>query len=187
MESGTSDNAEFVPVLTQLSQGYQEATVKSKHQPRFKNLVQRFKQLYGVEPLFFCRAPGRVNIIGEHIDYCGYSVLPAAIEQDFIMAYVPSEKAEIEVNTIDKDQYPAERLPTDPYQKFKEGHYWINYFLCGYKAVLAIDETYASKVAAPKGFKVLIDSHVPPAAGVSSSSAFTVCAAVTTMHANGLH
>jgi galactokinase len=33
----------------------------------------------------------------------------------------------------------------------------------------------------------LIDSHVPPAAGVSSSSAFTVCAAVVTMHANNMH
>jgi galactokinase len=38
----------------------------------------------------------------------------------------------------------------------------------------------------PKGLKILIDSHVPPAAGLSSSSAFTVCAAVLTMHANGL-
>jgi|LauGreDrversion4_2_1035121.scaffolds.fasta_scaffold435616_1 N-acetylgalactosamine kinase len=150
-------------------------------------MVQRFKQLYGVEPLYFCRAPGRVNIIGEHIDYCGYSVLPAAIEQDFVMAYIPSDKSEIEVNNIDKDQYPAEKLSTDPFQKFKEGHHWINYFLCGYKAVLAIDEKYYSKVAAPKGFKVLIDSHVPPAAGVSSSSAFTVCAAVVTIHANSLH
>jgi len=34
---------------------------------------------------------------------------------------------------------------------------------------------------------VLIDSHVPPAAGVSSSSAFTVCAAVVTMHVNNMH
>ena len=38
----------------------------------------------------------------------------------------------------------------------------------------------------PKGFKVLIDSVVPQAAGLSSSSAFTVCAAITTMHVNGL-
>ena len=38
----------------------------------------------------------------------------------------------------------------------------------------------------PKGMKILIDSVVPPAAGLSSSSAFTVCAAITTMHANGL-
>ena len=103
------------------------------------------------------------------------------------MAYVPSDKSEIEVNNIDKDQYPAERLSTDPFQKFKEGIHWINYFLCGYKAVLAIDEKYYGKITAPKGFKVLIDSHVPPAAGVSSSSAFTVCAAVVTMHANNMH
>ena len=102
------------------------------------------------------------------------------------MAYIPIDKSEIEVNNIDKDQYPTERLSTDPFQKFKEGHHWINYFLCGYKAILAIDEKYYSKVPNPKGFKILIDSHVPPAAGVSSSSAFTVCAAIVTMHANNL-
>jgi len=34
--------------------------------------------------------------------------------------------------------------------------------------------------------KILIDSIVPPAAGLSSSSAFTVCAAITTAHANGV-
>ena len=39
-------------------------------------------------------------------------------------------------------------------------------------------------VAQPKGMKILIDSIVPPAAGLSSSSAFTVCAAITTAHAN---
>ena len=177
-----------VPILTQLNQAYQDVngSIKQKHEPRYKNLTQRFKQLYGVQPDFFCRAPGRVNIIGEHIDYCGYSVLPAAIEQDFVMAYTLNEKEEIEINNIDKDQYPKEKLSTDPFQKFKEGHHWINYFICGYKAVLAIDDKYYSKILSPKGFKVLIDSHVPPAAGVSSSSAFTVCAAILTASANNM-
>jgi galactokinase len=58
--------------------------------------------------------------------------------------------------------------------------------LCGYKAILAINEELYKQVQKPKGMKIFIDSHVPPAAGLSSSSAFTVCSAVATAFANGL-
>ena len=96
--------------------------------------------------LIYCRAPGRVNIIGEHIDYCGYSVLPAALEQDFVMAYIPTDDDQITINNIDKDTYAAETISTDPYQKFRDHAHWINYFLCGYKAILAHDESVKSLV-----------------------------------------
>lgn len=178
-----------VPVVDQLSKIYQNVnnSLKEVHEKRFYNLKKRFEAQYGEEPRFFCRAPGRVNIIGEHIDYCGYSVLPAALDQDFIMAYSPSDKDEIVLNNVDKDMYAGERLSTDPYQKFKEEAHWINYFLCGYKAVLSLEDSpLRSKVSKPQGMKILIDSVVPPAAGLSSSSAFCVCAAVTTLHANEL-
>jgi N-acetylgalactosamine kinase len=80
----------------------------------------RFKKLYGHIPKYYCRAPGRVNIIGEHIDYCGYSVLPAAIEQDFIMAYSPVEEGEpgdeeIVINNIDSASYEPVTISTDPF------------------------------------------------------------------------
>jgi len=142
--------------------------------------------LYGESPKFFCRAPGRVNIIGEHIDYCGYSVLPAAVEQDFVMAYITTDEDKIELNNIDKDAYPGEKISTDPYQKFKEDHSWVNYFVCGLKAVLSVDEKWAKQVIKPKGLKILIDSRVPQAAGLSSSSAFTVCTALVILHANNM-
>ena len=65
--------------------------------------------------------------------------------------------------------------------------HFMNYFLCGYKAILAHNQEIKAMVPGkPKGMKILIDSHVPAAAGLSSSSAFTVCAAVTTAHANGV-
>lgn len=78
-------------------------------------MTKRFEAIYGQKPKFFCRAPGRVNIIGEHIDYCGYSVLPAALDQDFIMAYVVSDDDKITLNNIDKDTFPKEIIETDPF------------------------------------------------------------------------
>jgi galactokinase len=71
-----------VPVVKSLADIYLDVdgSLKNIHQVRYVNLTQRFEGIYGKKPDFFVRAPGRVNIIGEHIDYCGYSVLPAAIE-----------------------------------------------------------------------------------------------------------
>ena len=42
----------------------------------------------------FARAPGRVSVLGGHCDYCGYNVLPAALEQDFLMAFTVVEDGE---------------------------------------------------------------------------------------------
>ena len=53
---------------------------------RARTLAAAFAAKYGASPSFVARAPGRVNLIGEHVDYCGYSVLPMAIEQDVAMA-----------------------------------------------------------------------------------------------------
>jgi galactokinase len=105
--------------------------------------------------------------------------------QYLIIGYC-SDSEEIEINNIDKDKYPVEKISTDPFQKLRENADWLNYFLCGYKAVLSLNKDWAAQVPKPKGLKMLIDSHVPTAAGLSSSSAFTVCAAVVALHANGL-
>ena len=102
------------------------------------------------------------------------------------MAYTIAEEDTITIHNIDKDSFPPDVLSTDPLQKFREDAHWANYFLCGYKAILALNSPVKDLVKAPKGLKILIESLVPPAAGLSSSSAFTVCAAVTTLHANGL-
>ena len=56
---------------------------------RTKALASAFVAKYGTPPAFVARAPGRVNLIGEHVDYCGYPVLPMAIEQDVAMAVLP--------------------------------------------------------------------------------------------------
>jgi galactokinase len=44
------------------------------------------QQTYGARPEAVARAPGRVNLIGEHIDYMGFGVLPCAIEKSVTIA-----------------------------------------------------------------------------------------------------
>jgi galactokinase len=102
------------------------------------------------------------------------------------MAYTYDDADTITINNVDKDQFPTEVLETSPLQKFREDAHWLNYFLCGYKAILGFNSPVKDQVQKPQGLKILIDSLVPPAAGLSSSSAFCVCAAVTTLHANNL-
>jgi galactokinase len=46
------------------------------------HMSTHFETKFGGKAEFYSVAPGRVNLIGEHIDYCGYSVLPMAIEQN---------------------------------------------------------------------------------------------------------
>ena len=107
-----------VKVVNSLQGVYADASIK-KQEKRLEQLRERFKQQYNSLPKYMARAPGRVNIIGEHIDYCGYSVLPAAIEQDFIIAFTPFWEGEdakkIQIANIDKDMFPSETLSTDPY------------------------------------------------------------------------
>ena len=53
---------------------------------RYARLIATFEEQYGGKPDLLARSPGRVNLIGEHIDYEGFSVLPMALALDTIVA-----------------------------------------------------------------------------------------------------
>lgn len=71
--------------------------------PKLKTVQQRFQEEFNVLPDFFVRVPGRVNLIGEHIDYCGYSVCPMAIQPDIVIAVKLNSDSVIHIaNTSDQ-------------------------------------------------------------------------------------
>ncbi|CAH1797812.1 unnamed protein product, partial [Owenia fusiformis] len=147
---------------------------------RFSSLTDKFRSKFNEEPEFYARAPGRVNLIGEHIDYCGYSVLPMAIEQDILIAAVPNDSAKLDlVNT--SPEYVEYNCTTTNVEIDKSKPLWYHYFLCGYKGII---EHF--NIKSPKGMNVAVDGIIPRSAGLSSSSALVCCAALVTLRCNKL-
>lgn len=70
--------------------------------PTVSKLPQLFRQRFGSEPLLF-RAPGRVNLIGEHTDYNDGFVLPAAIDLATYVAIAPRPDRQLRVHSVNLD------------------------------------------------------------------------------------
>jgi len=148
---------------------------------RFEKFILEFKAEFGsAAPEFIIRVPGRVNLIGEHIDYCGYAVHPMAIEQDILVAVVHSGDSGLEIRNTDPT-YPTYKCSSlDNIEISTEKIFWWSYFLCGLKGV------FEELKVQPAGMKLLVSGRVPPSAGLSSSSALVVSAAITAISVNSL-
>ncbi|XP_058397524.1 N-acetylgalactosamine kinase isoform X4 [Diceros bicornis minor] len=108
--------------------------VQVAEHPRLLKLKEMFHSKFGSIPKFYVRAPGRVNIIGEHIDYCGYSVLPMAIEQDMLIAVEPVKTHTLQLANTNP-LYPDFSTSANNIQIDKTKPLWHNYFLCGFKGI----------------------------------------------------
>ncbi|TFK36667.1 Galactokinase [Crucibulum laeve] len=80
---------EHIPVYTTLQDLYGGLGTSLDHALRWNNLAEEFEKRFGREPAYIARAPGRVNLIGEHIDYALFGVLPMAVERDILIACAP--------------------------------------------------------------------------------------------------
>jgi galactokinase len=127
-------------------------------------LAQRFRERFGRKPRLF-RAPGRINIIGEHTDYTGGLVMPAAIDRWCTVAIAANGSRAMNVVAA---SLSAEAVVDLDALKPRGG--WVDY-VAGVASVLL-----ANGVAVP-GCDVMIESDVPIGAGVSSSAAIEVSVA----------
>ncbi len=67
-------------------------------------LTTIFQKKFGSRPAFIARAPGRVNLLGEHVDYNDGFVLPAAIDRATYIAFAPSESGQTTLWAADFDK-----------------------------------------------------------------------------------
>src|SRR5256884_3478196 len=122
------------------------------------------------------RAPGRVNLIGEHIDYCGLPVLPMALGRSVRLAFHPRSDRETRLVNRDPRFAPSAFAVNESIPPAPAGD-WGNYARAAVGAV-------ARRFPDLRGVDALVESDLPIAAGLSSSSALVVAMALAIMHAN---
>ena len=113
-----------------------EEIYSSSQKERYLQILQEFKQRYGDTADFVARAPGRVNLIGEHIDYEGYGVLPFAIEKDCVIAVKLHHSNTIEINHVCPDKYPTHIISSNPHDTPHYLNPYVRFFFAGYQAIL---------------------------------------------------
>ena len=125
-----------------------------------KRLKEKFLDIYGGETRLF-RAPGRVNLIGEHTDYNGGFVLPMAIDKETAVAAAPRNDRRVKVFTINLEESAEFDLDVD---KKRENGFWLNY-------IEGVARILEQKNVRLTGANLLVWSDVPTGAGLSSSAA----------------
>lgn len=150
----------------------------SQKETVYNEIGKYFTSQFGSSPSFYSRVPGRVNLIGEHIDYCGFSVLPMAIEQEIVLAVGYNDSDVLKLVNFDSDKYESFSTCVHDFHIDTTSPRWYHYFLCGYKGIA---ENY---VLQHKGLDIIVKGTVPPSAGLSSSSALVCASALATSFAN---
>ena len=163
--SASSENVPVVNIPEELRQS-----------ERVDRLIEHFAKKFDSKPVFLVRVPGRVNIIGEHIDYVGYAVFPMALKQDIIMAVAVNQSSRINLTNLEAGEYSDFSTYASSLE-FPQPPKWYHYFQCGYRAI--IDHFLGGDPSL--GLDVAVHGTIPPSAGLSSSSAMVCASALSSI------
>ena len=137
-------------------------------------LAKIFLARFGAEPRIF-RAPGRVNLIGEHVDYNDGFVLPAAIELSTCTAIAPRQDQRLHVFSENlQETAEIDLTETNPQRADR----WSDYV----RGVALMLQKLGLQLA---GGNIAIHSDIPIGAGLSSSAALAVSLASALLSNSG--
>lgn len=156
-------------VITTLPRFATRATIELQFHHMIESL---FSQHFGAsdQSTFTVRAPGRVNLIGEHVDYNDGFVLPIAISLQTVFLLRPREDRTVKLFAANFDETREFSL-----DEISKQDAWIDY-------VQGVARELAGASVPLHGFEGVIISDVPTASGLSSSAALEVGAAIAFTH-----
>jgi galactokinase len=137
-------------------------------------LCRQFEEWFGDKPSIF-RAPGRVNLIGEHTDYNDGLVMPSAIGLCTRVAASVRQDRQLKIRSEQfpgKFEFDLDRLPA------RSTGVWCDY-------VLGVATVLQQSGLVLKGANLLVHGEIPIGAGLSSSAAIEVASALALLDLSG--
>jgi galactokinase len=127
--------------------------------------LEGFELHFGEAPAFLVRAPGRVNLIGEHTDYNDGFVLPMAIDRDSCIALRPRDDGQVLLHSVDHGESVEFSL-----ESLEKGSGWGEY-------PKGVAWALQSEDYVLRGWEGVTACEVPLGAGLSSSASFELATA----------
>ena len=129
-------------------------------------LIRVFQETYGSPPAHVVRAPGRVNLLGEHVDYNDGFVLPAAIDRATYLAFSPSGSPLSSILAMDMNDQAFLTLESARSRTQEAGAPLLEWMLYPAGVLWAIGEEGLDT----SGIQAVFASNVPRGSGLSSSA-----------------
>jgi galactokinase len=136
-----------------------------------ETIQTEFTKIFSAPPEHIIRAPGRVNLIGEHTDYNDGFVLPIAIDREVLIAAHKRADRSVRMVALDLRGEHSEFSLDAPIER-DDAHRWSNYI----RGVARVLQQHGLMLP---GLDLVIHGDVPIGSGLSSSAALEVCAATT--------
>ena len=153
--------------LRQLLQAKQSCGYNTRMNTELMDRIRRvFQDRFGKEPLHIARAPGRVNLLGEHVDYNDGFVLPAAIDRATYIAFSPADSGQTTLVAGDFGEQVVFSPQTMPAKAQTDGSALPEWALYPAGVMWALHEEHLET----PGMQAVYASDVPRGSGLSSSA-----------------
>ncbi len=154
------------------------------------DIEQRLTRLRGLlggseAGISYFSAPGRVNLIGEHTDYNNCPVFPLAVDREILAACRFRDDQQVVVRDANSSYGTMEFVLERTITPYPTGS-WGNYIKAWVQGIITNWPTLGSRMDSLHGFEMVMDSSIPPSAGMSSSSALVVLVSLVFLAVNGI-
>ena len=131
-----------------------------------EHITNFFLNMFGEKPAHIARAPGRVNLLGEHVDYNDGFVLPAAIDRATYIAFAPADRDQTTLLAVDLNQKASFSARTIPTKTQTDSSLLPEWALYPAGVMWALQKETLSTPA----MNAVYSSDVPRGSGLSSSA-----------------